>query len=41
MKKLFNMIKILEEYKGHGLGPKGHGCDQCVTPKGHGLKIKL
>ena len=23
--------------KGHGFGPKGHGCDQCVTPKGHGF----
>ena len=38
--KLFNIIYISQEYyKGHGLGPKGHGCDQCVTPRGHDLKI--
>ena len=32
-------IRVLTfDYKGHGLVQKGHGRDQCVTLKGHGLR---
>ena len=34
----FIKLRTLDS-KGHGLRPKGHGCDQCVTPRGHGFKI--
>ena len=32
---------LSNDYKGHGFGPKGHGFDQCMTPRGHGFKCEF